>query len=85
MNIADRWSLCNLLHRQNSAYILFCFFWKDMQNVSYGSNGVAKKKSKVLAKIFVIFVVLFLIALLVFFIFKAFSSSKKDIPSISKL
>ena len=85
MDIADRWSLCNLLHRQNSAYILFCFFWKDMQNVKYGSNGVAKKKSKVLATICVIVVVLILLSLLVFFAVNAFSVSKKDIPTTNKL
>ena len=85
MNIADRWSLCKFLHKQNSAYILFCFFWKVMQNVKYDNNGVVRKKSKVLATICVIVSVVVLLTLLVFVLVKNFSSSKKDIPTTNKL
>ena len=85
MNIADRWSLCKFLHRQNSAYILFCFFWKVMKNVKYNSNGVAKRKSKILATVCVFIVVIILITLLFYVFVRVFSGSKNDVPTTNKL
>ncbi len=56
-----------------------------MKNVKYGNNDVVRKKSKILAVICVIVAVLVLLTLLVYFCIKAFSGSKKDIPTTNKL
>ena len=56
-------------------------FWKVMKNVKYDSNGVAKRKSKILATICVFIVVLILITLLVYVFIRIFSGSKNDVPT----
>lgn len=56
-----------------------------MKNVKYDSNGVAKRQSKILATICVIIAVVVLLTLLVYVFIRAFSGSKKDVPTTSKL
>lgn len=56
-----------------------------MKNVKYDSNGVAKRKSKILATICVFIVVLILITLLVYVFIRIFSGSKNDVPTTNRL
>ena len=56
-----------------------------MQNIKYDSNGVVRKKSKILATVCVVVTVVVLLTLLVFVLIKNFHTSKKDIPTTNKL
>ena len=56
-----------------------------MKNIKYDNNGVAKRKSKILATICVIIFVLVLLTLLVYVFVRVFSGSKNDVPTTNKL
>lgn len=56
-----------------------------MKNVRFDKNGVVKKKSNILATICVIVAVVILLTLLVYVFIRAFSGSKKDVPTTNKL
>ena len=85
MDIADRWSLCIYYIDRTRLIFSSVFFWKVMQNVKYGNNGVVKKKSKILSIFFVILSIIVLLSLLTFLVVKVFFDSKKDIPNANKL
>ena len=56
-----------------------------MKNIKYDNNGVAKRKSKILATICAIIFVLVLLTLLVYVFVRVFSGSKNDVPTTNKL
>lgn len=56
-----------------------------MKNVKYGNNGIVRKKSKILATVCVVLAVVILVTLLVYVFIRAFSGTRRDIPTTNKL
>lgn len=56
-----------------------------MKNVKYGNNGIVRKKSKILATVCVVLAVVILVTLLVYVFVRAFSGTRRDIPTANKL